>query len=86
VAEEERHAAFRAFRQTVGEWLGRPWRVASENLPDFRRGRRVAGDLAGRFWRVEIGDYEDGEAVPSGELARRLRAKAMRAEQRPGGR
>jgi hypothetical protein len=45
-----------------------------------------AGDLAGRFWRVEIGDYEDGEAVPSGELARRLRAKAMRAEQRPGGR
>ena len=45
-----------------------------------------AEDLAARFWRVEIGEYEDGDPVPSAELARRFRAEVMRAEQRARGR
>ena len=36
-----------------------------------------ANELAGNLWRIEIGQYEDGEAIAPAELARRLRAQAL---------
>jgi hypothetical protein len=47
-----------------------------------REAGAFANEFAGNLWRIEIGQYEDGEASPPAELARRFRAQALRADER----
>ncbi|MGA2492237.1 MAG: hypothetical protein ABSF67_04725 [Roseiarcus sp.] len=47
-----------------------------------REAGAFANGLVGNLWRIEIGQYEDGEAIAPVELARRFRAQALRAEER----
>jgi len=47
-----------------------------------REAGAFANEFAGNLWRIEIGQYEDGEVNASVDLARRLRAEALRADER----
>jgi hypothetical protein len=47
-----------------------------------REAGAFADELAGNLWRIEMGQYEDGEVGAAADAARRLRADALRAEER----
>ena len=47
-----------------------------------REAGAFADGFAGNLWRIEIGQYEDGEAVTRTDLAARFRVQAARANGR----